>query len=93
MFTTDMPFIKENICAAFVHLKDNQNQSTLFFIASMNLSKKFGRKSAKNRKNRPNYFCPKSAEMKILFCKVGMGIKLYEINIFDLCYQKFELML
>ena len=29
-------------------------------------------------------FCSKSAEMKILLCKVGMGIKLYETKIVDL---------
>ena len=51
-----------------------------------------GRKSAKNRKNMPKFFCSKSAEMKILLCKVGTGIKLYETNFFDLWSEKIELM-
>ena len=42
---------------------------------------------------RPNSFCSKSAEMKILSYKMDMGITLYEINFFDLCSKKFELML
>ena len=41
---------------------------------------------------RAKYFCSKSAEMKILLCKVGMGITLYEIKFFDLCSEKIELM-
>ena len=41
---------------------------------------------------RPIFFCSKSAEMKILLCKVGMGIKLYETKFFDLCSEKIELM-
>ena len=38
-------------------------------------------------------FCSKSAETKILLGNVDMGIKLYLIFFFDLCSQKFELML
>ena len=38
-----------------------------------------------------NFFCSKSAEMKILLCKVGMGNKPYEIKFFELCSKKFEL--
>ena len=57
-----------------------------------NIEKNFCRISEKNRKNRPNFFCSKSDEMKILFCKVGMGITLYETKIFDLCCEKIELM-
>ena len=30
--------------------------------------------------------------MKILLCKVGIGIKLYETKLFDLCSEKIELM-
>ena len=48
--------------------------------------------STKNRKNMPKFFCSKFAEMKILFCNVGMGIKLNETKIFDLWSEKIELM-
>ena len=41
---------------------------------------------------RPKCFCSKSAKRKILLCKVGMGIKLYETKNFDLCCEKIELM-
>ena len=41
---------------------------------------------------RANFFCPKSAEMKILLWNVGMGNKLYEMNFFDLCCQKLKIM-
>ena len=37
-----------------------------------------------------NFFCSKSAETKILFSNVDMGIKLYLISFFDLCCQKIE---
>ena len=55
-------------------------------------SKNFDRKLAENRKNRAKFFGSKSAEMKILLCKVDMRNKLYEINFFELCSKKMELM-
>ena len=55
-------------------------------------SKNFDRKLAENRKNRAKFFGSKSAEMKILLCKVDMRNKLYEIKIFELCCKKMELM-
>ena len=63
----------------------------IFILADFE-PKDFGRKWAKNRKNWPNFFCSKSAEMKILLCKGGMGIKLYETFFFNLCREKIELM-
>ena len=54
--------------------------------------KSFDRKLAENQKNRPKLFGSKSAEMKILLCKVDMRNKLYEIKIFELCSKKMELM-
>ena len=48
------------------------------------LSKKL-EKSAKS-------FCSKSAEMKILLCKVDMRNKFYETKFFELCCKKMELM-
>ena len=38
-----------------------------------------------------NFFCSKSAEMKILLCNVAMGNKLYKINFFDLCVKNWRL--
>ena len=55
-------------------------------------TKNFDRKLAENRKNRAKCFGSKSAEMKILLCKVDMRNKLYEINFFELCSKKMELM-
>ena len=37
---------------------------------------------------RPKCFCSKSAEMKILLCKMGMGITLYEIIFFSIYVLK-----
>ena len=54
--------------------------------------KKFAPKLTKRLKNRPKYFCSKSAEMKILLSNVDMGTKLYFIVFFDLFSQKIELM-
>ena len=36
-------------------------------------------------------FCSKSAEIKILSCKVGIGNNFYEIFFFDLCAKKLSL--
>ena len=49
-------------------------------------------KLAENRKNRAKFYGSKSAEMKILLCKVDMRNKLYEIFFFELCFKKMELM-
>ena len=38
------------------------------------------------------FFGSKSAEMKILLCKLDMGNKLYKVNFFDLFCKKLELM-
>ena len=38
-----------------------------------------------------NFFCSKSAEMKILLCNVGIRNKLYEIFLFDLCVKNWSL--
>ena len=37
---------------------------------------------------RAEFFCSKSAEMKILLCNAGMENKLYEVKFFDLCVKK-----
>ena len=50
--------------------------------------KKFGRFFRFFPDFRPKFFCSKSAEMKILLCKVDMGITLHEIKIFDLFSKK-----
>ena len=47
---------------------------------------------AENRKNRRKNFGSKLAKMKILLYKVDMGNKLYEVNFFELCSKKLELM-
>ena len=49
-------------------------------------------KFAENWKNWRKNFGPKSAEMKILLCKVDMRNKLYKIKFFELCSIKMELM-
>ena len=54
--------------------------------------KNFGRFFRFSANFRPNFFCSKSAEMKILLCKVDMGNKLYEVKFFELCSKKIELM-
>ena len=41
---------------------------------------------------RSKFFDSKSTEMKILLCKVDMRNKLYEVNFFELCSKKLELM-
>ena len=46
---------------------------------------KIGRKSEK-------YFGSKSAEMKILVCKLDVGNRIHEVKFFDLCSKKLELM-
>ena len=51
----------------------------------MLLNRKKSEKSA-------DFFYSKSAEMKTLLFKVGMGTKLPETKFFDLCREKIELM-
>jgi len=63
----------------------------IFILADLE-QKFFGWKWAKKRKKWPNFFCSKSAEMKILLCKGGMEIKLYETISIYLCREKIELM-
>ena len=41
--------------------------------------------------SRAKFFGSKSAEMKILFCKMGIRNKLYETKFFDLCVKKWSL--
>ena len=54
--------------------------------------KNFDPKLDENQKNWAKFFGSKSAEMKILLCKVDMRNKLYEIKIFELCCKKMELL-
>ena len=53
----------------------------------------FNSPMSKKMKRFAKFFCSKSAETKILLSIVDMEIKLYFIIFFDLCSQKFELML
>ena len=72
--------IKEKRIRTIIHIKyvDFHTINKIFDSADFE-QKKFAQKLAKRLKNRPKFFCSKSAESKILLSHVDMGIKLYLI--------------
>ena len=82
---------KQNLLQIYIFFKKSPLHNKIFISADFE-PKQFGRFFRFSAKSWPKFFGSKSAEMKILLCKMDTGNKLYELNFFELCSKKIELM-